>query len=137
MENRKNFSLCKRLNWLFNKKHRKVKALEDIPQTMEKDVNSPSLPTINFESPMALQQQQITTAIVQEVTATSEAQPHEERPKTMDDALRLARSALWHCEWYWGKLDRTGAQKKLAAKPNGSFLVRDSQTEHTFTLSFR
>lgn len=40
--------------------------------------------------------------------------------------------------WYWGNLDRKNAQKKLKGKDNGSFLVRNSQTEkNQFTLSFR
>lgn len=40
--------------------------------------------------------------------------------------------------WYWGNLNRTDAQKKLKGKDNGSFLVRNSQTEkNQFTLSFR
>lgn len=40
--------------------------------------------------------------------------------------------------WYWGSLKRTAAQKLLTGKPNGSFLVRDSETDNLqFTLSFR
>lgn len=40
--------------------------------------------------------------------------------------------------WYWGNLNRTGAQRRLKGKENGSFLVRNSQTEkNQFTLSFR
>lgn len=40
--------------------------------------------------------------------------------------------------WYWGNLNRTAAQRKLKNKQNGSFLVRNSQTEkNQFTLSFR
>uniref|UniRef100_A0A336K0U3 CSON003708 protein n=1 Tax=Culicoides sonorensis TaxID=179676 RepID=A0A336K0U3_CULSO len=40
--------------------------------------------------------------------------------------------------WYWGNLNRTAAQRRLKGKPNGSFLVRNSQTEkNQFTLSFR
>ncbi|XP_055378300.1 suppressor of cytokine signaling 6 [Condylostylus longicornis] len=44
--------------------------------------------------------------------------------------------------WYWGETSRQDAQKQLTDKPNGSFLVRDSEscseTEACrFTLSFR
>uniref|UniRef100_T1GSR6 SH2 domain-containing protein n=1 Tax=Megaselia scalaris TaxID=36166 RepID=T1GSR6_MEGSC len=40
--------------------------------------------------------------------------------------------------WYWGDISRKDAQKQLTDKPNGSFLVRDSETiDNQFTLSFR
>lgn len=40
--------------------------------------------------------------------------------------------------WYRGGMSRDIAQKKLQGQPNGSFLVRDSQTSGcNFTLSFR
>lgn len=40
--------------------------------------------------------------------------------------------------WYWGEISRQHAQKQLTGKPNGSFLVRDSETSGSqFTLSFR
>lgn len=47
------------------------------------------------------------------------------------------RKELLQFGWYWGNLSQISAQKRLKSQPNGSFLVRDSQTEHTFTLSFR
>lgn len=48
------------------------------------------------------------------------------------------KKELSHYGWYWESLNRTGAQKKLKGKDNGSFLVRNSQTEkNQFTLSFR
>lgn len=40
--------------------------------------------------------------------------------------------------WYRGGISRTNAQKKLQGQPDGSFLLRNSQTNGThFTLSFR
>lgn len=40
--------------------------------------------------------------------------------------------------WYRGGISRTNAQKKLQGQPDGSFLLRNSQTAGThFTLSFR
>lgn len=40
--------------------------------------------------------------------------------------------------WYRGGISRTNAQKKLQGQPDGSFLLRNSQTSGThFTLSFR
>lgn len=40
--------------------------------------------------------------------------------------------------WYRGGISRTNAQKKLQGQPDGSFLLRNSQTTGThFTLSFR
>lgn len=40
--------------------------------------------------------------------------------------------------WYWGPVSKTEAEEKLRNLPNGSFLVRDSSSDHHFyTLSFR
>lgn len=40
--------------------------------------------------------------------------------------------------WYRGSMSRSVAQKKLQGQPNGSFLLRNSQTNgYHFTLSFR
>lgn len=55
----------------------------------------------------------------------------------MDSTIKKMRGELSRYGWYWGKLNRNSAQKKLARKENGSFLVRDSQTEELFTVSFR
>lgn len=49
-----------------------------------------------------------------------------------------ARIAMTPMAWYRGAMTRERAQQKLQAQPNGSFLVRDSQTTGChFTLSFR
>lgn len=56
----------------------------------------------------------------------------------LDSTIKNTREELSQCGWYWGKLNRASAQKRLAQKENGSFLVRDSQTEqYQFTVSFR
>uniref|UniRef100_A0A182PXC6 Suppressor of cytokine signaling 6 n=1 Tax=Anopheles epiroticus TaxID=199890 RepID=A0A182PXC6_9DIPT len=56
----------------------------------------------------------------------------------MDDMMAQMRIDLLQYGWYWGKLTRLAAQKRLAQQVNGTFLVRDSQTEkHQFTVSFR
>lgn len=45
---------------------------------------------------------------------------------------------LYSYGWYRGGISRTNAQKKLQGQPDGSFLLRNSQTTGThFTLSFR
>ena len=57
-----------------------------------------------------------------------------------DTTQNLARGLknLSHCSWYWGPLTRTEAEKQLAGKPDGSFLVRDSMDDrHFVSLSFR
>lgn len=42
------------------------------------------------------------------------------------------------CSYYWGKMDRYEAEKLLANRPEGTFLLRDSaQEEHLFSVSFR
>ncbi|XP_058066451.1 cytokine-inducible SH2-containing protein [Anopheles bellator] len=57
---------------------------------------------------------------------------------TLDDTMSRMRIDLLQYGWYWGKLTRSSAQKRLARQCNGTFLVRDSQTEkYQFTVSFR
>ncbi|XP_052862244.1 cytokine-inducible SH2-containing protein [Anopheles cruzii] len=57
---------------------------------------------------------------------------------TLDDTMSRMRVDLLQYGWYWGKLTRSSAQKRLARQCNGTFLVRDSQTEkYQFTVSFR
>ena len=42
------------------------------------------------------------------------------------------------CGWYWGALGLDEAEAKLAQKPDGTFLVRDSSDEHyILSLTFR
>uniref|UniRef100_A0A182Q6P2 Uncharacterized protein n=1 Tax=Anopheles farauti TaxID=69004 RepID=A0A182Q6P2_9DIPT len=61
-----------------------------------------------------------------------------ENTPDMDDMMANMRFDLLQYGWYWGKLTRLAAQKRLAQQVNGTFLVRDSQTEkHQFTVSFR
>lgn len=46
--------------------------------------------------------------------------------------------AISSCSYYWGKIDRYGAEKLLDGKPEGTFLLRDSaQDDHIFAVSFR
>lgn len=63
---------------------------------------------------------------------------HKENNSKWDSTMKKMRAELSQYGWYWGKLNRASAQKRLARKENGSFLVRDSQTdEKQFTISFR
>lgn len=56
----------------------------------------------------------------------------------LDAMMEQMRIELLKYGWYWGKLTRAAAQKRLARQGNGTFLVRDSQTEkYQFTVSFR
>lgn len=58
--------------------------------------------------------------------------------RNLDSVMKKMRKELSRCRWYWGNLNRASAQNKLTRKENGSFLVRDSQTEqYQFTVSFR
>ncbi|XP_049547065.1 uncharacterized protein LOC125958016 [Anopheles darlingi] len=57
---------------------------------------------------------------------------------SLDETMERMRIDLLQYGWYWGKLTRSAAQKRLARQVNGTFLVRDSQTEkYQFTVSFR
>ncbi|XP_053688233.1 suppressor of cytokine signaling 6 [Sabethes cyaneus] len=57
---------------------------------------------------------------------------------SLDTMMEEMRNDLLKYGWYWGKLTRAAAQKRLARQDNGTFLVRDSQTEkYQFTVSFR
>ncbi|XP_035787648.1 suppressor of cytokine signaling 6-like [Anopheles albimanus] len=57
---------------------------------------------------------------------------------SLDEMMERMRIDLLQYGWYWGKLTRSAAQKRLARQVNGTFLVRDSQTEkYQFTVSFR
>ncbi|XP_062544914.1 cytokine-inducible SH2-containing protein [Armigeres subalbatus] len=58
--------------------------------------------------------------------------------ESLDMMMRKVRTNLLKYGWYWGKLTRSAAQKRLARQDNGTFLVRDSETEkHQFAISFR
>uniref|UniRef100_A0A1S4GMB5 Uncharacterized protein n=1 Tax=Anopheles gambiae TaxID=7165 RepID=A0A1S4GMB5_ANOGA len=71
------------------------------------------------------------------VTAPSAA-TSEPSTSELDDMMAQMRIDLLQYGWYWGKLTRLAAQKRLAQQANGTFLVRDSQTEkYQFTVSFR
>ncbi|GAB0100266.1 suppressor of cytokine signaling 6 [Sergentomyia squamirostris] len=55
-----------------------------------------------------------------------------------DKVMSNERTILTKYGWYWGPLSRNAAQKRLTSELNGSFLLRDSQTDkYQFTLSFR
>uniref|UniRef100_A0A1B0D014 Uncharacterized protein n=2 Tax=Phlebotomus papatasi TaxID=29031 RepID=A0A1B0D014_PHLPP len=46
-----------------------------------------------------------------------------------DKVMSSERLILAKYGWYWGPLSRNAAQKRLTSQINGSFLVRDSQTD--------
>ncbi|XP_052892265.1 suppressor of cytokine signaling 6 [Anopheles moucheti] len=72
------------------------------------------------------------------VDPSSVTAPTDQSAPDMDNMMAQMRIDLLQYGWYWGKLTRLAAQKRLAQKVNGTFLVRDSQTEkHQFTVSFR
>lgn len=59
-------------------------------------------------------------------------------PASIDAMMEKVREELLKYGWYWGKLTRSAAQKRLARQDNGTFLVRDSETEKDqFAVSFR
>ncbi|KAK6291212.1 hypothetical protein J4Q44_G00383890 [Coregonus suidteri] len=61
-------------------------------------------------------------------------------PLSRPDASSFATSLreLEKCGWYWGPMNWEDAEMKLKAKPDGSFLVRDSSDpRYILSLSFR
>lgn len=72
-----------------------------------------------------------------ESTQGSEAAGLDRVQEDFDEMLIKIKNNLIKYPWYWPDLSRVEAQKLLAGKSNGSFLVRDSSTEKKFTLSFR
>lgn len=57
---------------------------------------------------------------------------------SIEQALHNEKLSMNAYGWYRGSLSRCVAQKKLQNQPDGSFLIRDSQTKGcNFTLSFR
>ncbi|KAG4073965.1 hypothetical protein HA402_014170 [Bradysia odoriphaga] len=63
----------------------------------------------------------------------------QESSPNMEHLIMLNAQVLMNNHgWYRGGISRTNAQKKLQGQPDGSFLLRNSQTSGThFTLSFR
>lgn len=73
-----------------------------------------------------------------ETTDTVSAEHSTLGPTSVDAMMEKVREDLLKYGWYWGKLTRSAAQKRLARQDNGTFLVRDSETEKDqFAVSFR
>lgn len=119
--------------------HQKVKALEENNKNHLESGNNlnrvvfehENLKQLEFLSPIQSDQSNNQNSTVQS-SVTNENQSN-----ALEKSMADIRKELSHFGWYWGKLSRHAAQKRLNGQPDGSFLVRDSQTEHTFTLSFR
>ncbi|KAL4217339.1 negative regulation of STAT cascade [Mactra antiquata] len=60
------------------------------------------------------------------------------RPVSYSQDFMESMRQLKDCGWYWGPLSWEEAELKLAKKPEGTFLVRDSSDEHyILSLSFK
>ncbi|XP_045178623.2 uncharacterized protein LOC123538529 [Mercenaria mercenaria] len=60
------------------------------------------------------------------------------RPVSYSQDFMESMRQLKDCGWYWGPLSWEEAEHKLAKKPEGTFLVRDSSDEHyILSLSFK
>ena len=56
----------------------------------------------------------------------------------VDGCVFIYRLVYFQCGWYWGPLSWDDAESRLANKPDGSFLVRDSSDDrYILSLSFR
>lgn len=85
--------------------------------------------------------------IIDEEEPEIPAQPEEENPTATSASNQLGNLTAQDCDqmkkelfklsWYWPKLSRLESQKLLSNEPNGSFLIRDSSQNDSFTLSFR
>lgn len=115
--------------------------------------------TTNHQSPQAAVETNSSSIVtsqddpsVARTSSTSSSQFYNNRSSEEDQTLELwlnslsvedgtiykAKIAMNPKGWYRGAMSRELAQKKLQGQPDGSFLVRDSQTAGChFTLSFR
>ncbi|XP_019618067.1 PREDICTED: uncharacterized protein LOC109465308 [Branchiostoma belcheri] len=72
--------------------------------------------------------------------AASTTGEKEDLPPVEGSPREFAKSLkeLEKCGWYWGPMNWDDAETKLAGKPDGSFLVRDSSDDrYILSLSFR
>lgn len=95
------------------------------------NINSPVIPTRELSTEFSSASDIITPVVVLRSNVN-------EVTFTLETMMEQMRNDLLKYGWYWGKLTRAAAQKRLARQDNGTFLVRDSQTEkYQFTVSFR
>lgn len=98
--------------------------------------SSPNLPVISSSGdvppPTVEPPQQNETGDAEQQSSTTDP------PVNLDAMMEKVRADLLKYGWYWGKLTRSAAQKRLTGQDNGTFLVRDSETEKDqFAVSFR
>ncbi|CAH1249593.1 SOCS7 [Branchiostoma lanceolatum] len=72
--------------------------------------------------------------------ASTTSEKEDSMPAVEGSPREFAKSLkeLERCGWYWGPMNWDDAETKLAGKPDGSFLVRDSSDDrYILSLSFR
>lgn len=93
--------------------------------------SSPNFPAIHSRDALLVtSHNELTNQVNAESSTPSSTHINKMMKKVREDLLKYG--------WYWGKLSRSAAQKRLARQENGTFLVRDSETEKDqFAVSFR
>lgn len=107
-------------------------------QTDSSTVNTPieeALPHFRFDPETGLSCDESPPPAIPPRTQTKKTLS---RPVSYSKDFMESMRQLKDCGWYWGPLSWEEALHKLANKPEGSFLVRDSSDEHyILSLSFK
>lgn len=99
-------------------------------------LRTPSVPTST--STLGVGQNTTTATSAQSVPTSASNQQSSTNAADHRSSFQESMKALRKMGWYWGPLSFTEAEKLLANRPDGTFLVRDSAHDTFFlSLSFR
>lgn len=110
------------------------------PLTVDTVITVPLISTTQASNSLNISAERCTTLVrpnFNEIIIERESNPSN-TVSSIEQAMHEEKLSMNAYGWYRGSLSRCVAQKKLQGQPDGSFLIRDSQTKGcNFTLSFR